>query len=138
MKKFLVTRLYLFYDCSEKDFHALRIFGDIKEIMIFILRWCLKIKKRVEDKVNNLLTYNLIIHYYLKQRGLRLLKWDMLEHFLLIVDGKKVENKDLMIVKVFYQLMQVNQIIKKIIWCNKTKKIFWIRLNKIKKLWTKI
>lgn len=105
MKIFRVTLFYQFLDYLEKDCLALKTFGDIKEIMTYTLKWCSKMHQSQDmDKAKQDKIFNLAILKFLRPKESHLLKWDMLEHYLHIADGKKVVSKVSMIAKVFYLL----------------------------------
>ena len=135
MKIFPVIPYCQFLDYSEKDYHALKISGDIKETMTCTLKWC-KVKRQnlAMDKVKLAKMCNQASLKFLNLKELHHQKWDMSELYLLIADGRKEVNKDSMTIRVSCPLMlEIHQLIlvKKAIF--KIKKTSLIRLNKIKK-----
>lgn len=114
MKIFQVILFYLFLDYLEKDYLAPKTFGDTKETMTCTLKWCSKISQSQDmDRVKLDKIYNQATHKFLKLKELHLLKWDMLEHYLHTVDGKKVVSKVSTIIKAFYLLtLEIHLLIK--------------------------
>ena len=128
MKIFPVTLYCLFSDYLEKDYLALKISGDIKETMTYTLKWC-KIKDQSlgMDRVKAAKTSNQATLWYLKQKELHHPKWDMLELCLLIADGRKEVNKDLMTTKVSCLLTLETQLPIQIM---QSIKITWFKIKK--------
>ena len=135
MKIFPVIPYCQFLDYSEKDYHALKISGDIKEIMTCTLKWC-KVKRQSlgMDKVKLAKMCNQASLKFLKPKELHHQKWDMSELYLHIADGRKEVNKDLMTTRVSCPLMlEIHQLILVKTAIFKIKKTSLIKLNKIKK-----
>lgn len=135
MKIFPAIPYCQFLDYSEKDYHAPRISGDIKEIMTCTLKWCkVKLQCLDMDKVKLAKMCNQVSLKFLKLKELHHQKWDMLELYLLIADGKKEVNKDSMTIKVSCPLMlEIHLLILVKTAIFKIKKTSLIKLNKIKK-----
>ena len=86
-KKYQVIPFLLYWHSSGSVYPVLKTFGDTKEIMTFIWKACFKVQmaNRVWCQLD-LQAQKIVTIFNLEKRRLRRQRWDMSEHFLLIVN----------------------------------------------------